>query len=152
MLERVSLATGALEKSFVFCDGVASFDGQLYILEPSAWSTPGAPVYDTWADAQCGEPASLAETTIDSRVAIHEGVLYSTWHATDVFNWQVLGDSSSGTVVIDGYDGWILGFDVTDDGRFTFLGDFGIQWHELDGRWIGNLPGVTGSGLACAVQ
>jgi hypothetical protein len=152
ILTRVSLVTGVVEKAFVYCDGVANYDGQLYILEPSAWSMPGAPVYDSWENAQCGPPASFTDTTTDSRVAIQSGILYSTWHYTSEFNRHLLGDSTSDTVVLDGYKGWIDGFDVTEDARFVFVGDTGLQWHDLDGTKLDSIAGVAGVGLACATQ
>jgi hypothetical protein len=152
ILTRVSLVTGTVEKAFVYCDGVTNYDGQLYIQEPSAWSTSGAPVYDTWENAQCDAPASYTDTTSNERVAIEDGVLYSTWHYTSELDWQVLGDTASGAIPLSDYKGWIDGFDVTADGWFVFMGDMGIEWHDLDGNRLDWLPGLAGVGLACATQ
>jgi hypothetical protein len=152
MLQRASLLTGAVEKSYVYCTGVSSFDGALYVAEFP--SLKDAPVYATWEDVQCGAPAFYTDPAPDTRLAIEDGVLYSTGHSTDDYDWQVLGGGAAGTETFDDYDGWIWGIDVTDDEWLVFVGEDGIEWVDLDGKSLGGIAVSAGAGygIACAAQ
>jgi hypothetical protein len=152
MLQRASLLTGGVEKSYVYCSGVAILDGQIYVRPTGYWGD--ASLYDTWADVQCGSPITTVPTTFDSNMAIHDSILYSTAGSTDQFAWMDLGSSSSGSVTLEDYNDWIWGIDVTDDEWFTFLGSDGITWHSsVDGRFLDSLGAPTSGerGLACTV-
>jgi hypothetical protein len=154
MLQRASLITGDVEKTFLYCTGVASLDGQLYVFDFSS-SAFGSdvPVYDTWENAQCGAPTFYADGTSNSRIAIHGGVLYSTWHSTDEFEWQVLGGTESGAVTFEDYDGWIWGIDVTDDAWLVAITEDGISSYDLDGKLLGTVESPYAEyGLGCTVQ
>ena len=152
-LQRASLLTGAIEKSYVYCSGVAILEGQIYV-RPTGFSW-SASLYDTWEDVQCGSPYSTSlATTFDSNIAIHDELLYSTAGSTDQFAWQTMDGSFSGSVILEDYNDWIWGIDVTDDAWFVFLGNDGIQWHDAaDGRFMDSLGVPTGGerGLACTV-
>ena len=154
MLQRVSLLTGTVEKTFLYCDGVASLEGQLYLL---TFDAPFAdmPVYDTWESARCGSPTFTMDfLNFNRRIAIHDNILYSTLHSTDEFEWQVLGTSKSGAVTLAGYDGAIDGIDVTDDGWFVAITENGIDWYDLDGNALGAIEtsSLHTYGLGCAMQ
>ena len=152
-LQRASLLTGAIEKSYVYCSGVAILEGQIYV-RPTGFSW-NASLYDTWEDVQCGSPLTTSlSATFDSNIAIHDSILYSTAGSTDQFAWQTLDGTSSGSVTLEDYNDWIWGIDVTDDEWFTFLGRDGITWHSsADGRFIDSLGVPTSGerGLACTV-
>ncbi len=153
LLQRASLLTGTVEKSYVYCTGVANLDGEIYVRPDGFGGT--ASVYHTWADAQCGGPTAALSTTSDSNIAIHDSILYSTAGSTDQFSWMDVGGSTSGSTPLEDYNDWIWGIDVTDDGWFTFLGRDGITWHTVgDGRFVDSLGVPTSGerGLACVVQ
>jgi hypothetical protein len=152
-LQRASLLTGTIEKSYVYCSGVAILEGQIYV-RPTGFSW-SASLYDTWEDVQCGSPFSTSlSTTLDSNIAIHDEILFSTAGVADQFSWQTMDGSSSGSVILEDYSDWIWGIDVTDDGWFAFLGRDGITWHDAaDGRFMDSLGVPTSGerGLACTV-
>jgi hypothetical protein len=150
LLQRASLLTGAVEKSYVYCSGVAFLDGEIYARAKDGWS--GAALYETWADAQCGSPVGALGTTSNSNIAIRDSILYSTSGSTNEFAWQEVDGSSSGSLPIEGYEDWIWGISVTDDGWFALLGRDGIQWHDVtDGEYLGGLGApMYAYGLTCA--
>jgi hypothetical protein len=152
MLMRASLLTGAVEKSWVYCGGVAGLEGQIYVTSTDFSSD--ATLYDTWENARCDVPSATLAGTRNTRITIQGDLLYSTWHSTNEFEWQDVSGSASGVVTLDDYDDWIWGIDVTDDNWFTFIAPDGIRWHDLDGHAIGNLAltSTPGYGLACLVQ
>ena len=152
MLQRASLLTGRIEKAYVYCSGAAILDGQIYV-RPTG-SIGDASLYDTWADVQCGSPIATVTTSHASNMAIHDSILYSTEDKTDEFSWMDLGGSSSGSVTLEDYADWIFAIDVTDDGWFTFIGHYGITWHDAaDGHFLDSLAVPKGGvrGLACTV-
>jgi hypothetical protein len=154
MLMRASLLTGEVEKAWVYCSGVASLEGQLYVMTSDRTASDGR-LYDSWEDARCDVASTTGlATTRNSRITIGGKMLYSTWHSTNEFEWQDLGGTVSDTVTLEGYDDWIWGIDVTPDNLFTLIAPDGIRWHDLDGRLIGNLEllGTPGYGLSCLVQ
>ena len=154
MLTRASLLTGVIEKAWVYCHGVASLDGEIFVAGDSSGAFDGT-VYDTWENARCDVPSATGLSgTRNARIAIHGDRLYSTWHSTNEFEWQDLSGSVSGAVTFADYDDWIYGIDVTDEDWFTFIASDGIRWYDLDGNSIDNLPLSTtpGYGLSCLVQ
>jgi hypothetical protein len=153
MLTRASLVDGSIEKSYVYCDGVTNYDGHLYVRSAGLIEGANVPVYDTWEDVRCGEPSFYAPGTSNSRVNIHNGVLYSTWHSTSKFDWRNIATSASGTIPLEGWDDWIMGIDVTDDGLFAHTGGGALHYYDVtSGTLLGAVDKASGYGLACTTQ
>jgi hypothetical protein len=69
MLQRASLLTGTVEKSYVYCSGIAILDDQIYVRPAGYWGTRRC----TTPGPTCSAEARSrpAPTTFDSNMAIH---------------------------------------------------------------------------------
>ena len=57
-------------------------------------------------------------------MTVHDGIFYGAWHSTDTVDRVDLGTGQKlSPLTLEGYDGWILGMSVTEDGRLLIPGD-----------------------------
>jgi hypothetical protein len=149
MLQRVSLRDGRIEKAYVWCDRVATFDdGKLYVFHDGLYFGDAVPVYDTWEEVRCGAPSASAASGRNELIAIDGNILYSAWHSTDDYEWLDLTSGDEGTVELDRASDWVHGIDVTTDDWVVLTGRDETQWFTLEGERLGSIA-FTGSGLAC---
>jgi hypothetical protein len=160
-LVRIDLRSGARERLEMPCEAVTDHDGTLLV-------APGyqgriddlGSVYQVngYRGLLSAGGTRLELSTSNSRFTAHAGQLYSAWHATDTIDVQDLDTGASvRQVPLEGYDGWIFGLDVTDDGRLFVAGmdddgtllmifdaESGVRLgeHRLGGHW-------RAAGLAC---
>ncbi len=126
-LVRISLRDGSWESAQVPCGGVAEYDGGLAllgsILDLQHWGTPLI-VYPSYAAVLAGQPSHefpFGNGSFSS--TIHGDTFYGAWHSTNTINAVGLSTGVTRDITLEGYDGWILGMAVTDDGELVISGD-----------------------------
>lgn len=163
-LVRIDLRTGARERLEMPCEAVTDDDGTLLVAPGfQGGITDFGAVYrvNGYRGLVSGEATRLAVQTWNSRFTTHGGLLYSAWHSTDTIDvHDVATGEAVRQVALAGYDGWIFGLDVTDDGRLFVAGmdDDGTLLMIFD-SWSGARLGEHrlgrywgASGLACRAR
>jgi hypothetical protein len=163
-LVRTDLRTGARERLEIPCQAVTDDAGTLLVAP--GWSGGifdwGA-IYrvDGYQGLLAARATRAAVSTGNSRFTAHAGLLYSAWHSTSTIDVHDIATGAAvGQVPLTGYDGWIFGLDVTNDGRLLVAGmdDAGtllmifdattgarLGEHRLGRHW-------GASGLACRAR
>lgn len=157
---RISIVDGTVDVAPIQCEAVSTDgDGLLVMLPPGAYTSQGFSLvrFDSFEAAARREVSRLFDVDpYASRVALHGTRGYFAWHSTDTVEIADLdADVSLRSIQLEGYDDWIYGMDVTDDGRLLVLGPFynaGLHVFDADtGAALGRIaPELSGLGLACA--
>jgi len=160
-LVRISLADGKVESSEMPCFGVAVDDqGRLVVAAPAAAGDYyGGALYAfaSWEDALAGrvEVTYPGGAAFVERFTIHAGVLYRSWHSTNTIErYELHSGTTLEPILLDGYDGWILGLSVTGDGRLFVPGDLWGSTVWVFDATSGAVEGVVApstpvEGIAC---
>lgn len=137
-LARVSVVDGSVDIASVPCEGVTVQDGGLVAL---VWfdgdEYAAAPWYvarfASFEDAVRREPEQVYEMApYASRMAAHGDTLYFAWHSTNTIEVAELADGAEfQSLPLQDFDNWIMGMDVTDDGRLV-LG----SWSDAGGLHV----------------
>lgn len=150
-LVRVSLLDGSWERAQVACDAVAGNEDGIFLL-------PRIGPLRRYSDYQAvldREPDRIYSFDLwGTRIAVEGARIYDAWHATDTIEIHDLaGDAAVGPLVLEDYDGWIMGLAVTDDSRLVLTDGFDrIVLFDVDsGAQLGELalPEFPIFGLAC---
>lgn len=114
-LTRASLEDGTVQRSFAYCDAVASFDGDLLML-PSG-SDP-ANFHQLWTagnltQAHCGDHSVIPMNMMGSRLTADGGRIYASHHsASSVEIFEPPQEGPVGGIQLEGFDTWIHGMSV----------------------------------------
>lgn len=146
-LHRVDLTDGTVDEAYVWCGGVAEWDGGLLTKWPGGWGPEAFDsmwFYPTFLDAQCQDPDEIPFGTGNSRFTVYGDNLYSAWHSTDEVDVNSLPyGADQGTIFLEDYDTWINGMSVI-DGELLVLS---ASWPEdrvvvfdLGGGYLWEVP------------
>ena len=137
-LARMSLLDGSIDIAPLPCEGVTIQDNGLVVLLSFDFEGLGyAPWYvarfASFEDAVERNPEHVYEMTpYATRMAAHGDDLYFAWHSTNTVETASLADGAEfQNIVLEGFDNWIFGMDVTDDGKLV-LG----SWADTGGLHI----------------
>jgi hypothetical protein len=158
-LARVSLVDGSIDIASLPCDAVAVQNGGLVVLlayngQEYLGGDGAAPWYvvrfASFEDVVEREPEVVYEMAPwASRMAAHDDTLYFAWHATDTIELAGLANGAEfQSLVLQDFDNWIMGMDVTDDGTLVIGSsyDTGGRIHLFDAA-TGALEGTIENGF-----
>ena len=100
------------------CIGVATWKDGLLVME-TPHEGPGDQLiyYESFEDAQQENGLHLFIDVHASRHTVLGNTLYTAWHSTDEVEVYSLPDGTvEGTIQLEGYDNWVQGMSVTEDG------------------------------------
>jgi hypothetical protein len=161
---RMSLVDGTIDIAPIACDNVTTFDGGLvgvFYLPTDAepFGLGALMVFDTFEDVARHAPSRMfAHYPYSGRLAFHGNRAYFAWHSTHTVESAVLVDGAKiSSLPLEGFDDWILGLDVTDDGRLVIGGDerrggihfFDAGTGELQGLLDSPYSSIHMGGLKC---
>jgi WD40 repeat protein len=120
-LVRISLVDGSVEIAQISCEAVTDYRGSILLQEE--WNALYE--YRTYESLLAGEFAATHDGGGGiSSMASNGDILYSAWHSAGTVERVDLGTGRILTpLTLQGYDGWLLGMDVTDDGQLAVSGD-----------------------------
>jgi hypothetical protein len=127
-LARISLLGGSVDIAPVSCQGVASHrDGLLVMLDHDSDGegfSQALVQFDSFeAAARHESSCSIKHELQASRMAVQGDQGYFAWHATNELSTLALKRGARpGRIKLKGYDDWVMGLDVTEDGRLLILG------------------------------
>lgn len=137
------------------CAAVANYLDGLLVLALN----PGAPLmyYASFADAVAGNGIAYPIDTFATRIVVHGDTLYTAWHSTfEVEKYSLTTFEHLGTIELEGYNTWIFGLSVTDDGVLFVNGSWPEQriaaFDEATGAALANFDLDRGmlNGLLCS--
>ena len=161
ILTRLDLGSGALEKAYIYCDGVTQWGGEL-LLFPHG----DDPFFDAWrgytfysfATAQCVGPTQiLPDAPVETRFTVAGDVLSALWGSGDTLQRYELPEVDLiDTVNLEGVEGLLYGVAVLDADRVVINTsvDGALRIHSpTSGALLATVPvAETSSGLACVVN
>lgn len=158
-LVRISLRDGTWESAQRACDGVTDYDGGLLVEssfgDPSNGLDPPLRGYPDYAAVLSGNfSAAFTVGAFVERFTVDGHTLYSAWHSTNTIDVADLSaDEARPSILLDGYDGWILGLSVV-GGQLVISGDtWGDTVYVFDATTGQHLRDITPStpvyGLSC---
>jgi hypothetical protein len=124
-LARISLLDGSIDIAPLPCDAVTVQDNGLVVALSFGFEELGsAPWYTarfaSFEDAVARNPEQVYAMAPVSRMAAHGDDLYFAWHSTDRIETASLADGATfQEIVLEDFDNWIFGMDVTDDGKLV---------------------------------
>jgi hypothetical protein len=137
------------------CEGVVTWRGGLVTMSPMAWGGFETTYFTSFEDALDGAGEVWPWGARDSRMTAQGDLLYTAWHSTSEINVQALpsGDAVR-TISLEGYDTWIMGMAVTDDGLLVLNATWPegrvAIFDEATGAWRGDVhPTDSVGGLVC---
>ncbi|MBI5503009.1 MAG: hypothetical protein HY907_22380 [Deltaproteobacteria bacterium] len=157
-LVRYTVLTDTLAVAPVPCEGVVSWHGGLLSAEYMSWHSPDAlDHFATFDDALDGAGETWPWGTRGTRMTVRGDLLYSAWHSASGIEVQALPTGEAvRTIRLEGYDTWILGLSVADDGLLV-LNAFWPEgrvavFDEATGAWLYDVHPTAGVGaLQCFV-
>ena len=142
-LVRIDLRSWARELLEMPCEAVAD-DGDSLLVKPGysgsgdIFDLGGVYRVNGYQGLLAGEASRLPQLSISNeRFTVNRGLVYSAWHSTNTIDVDDLVTGAAvRQVTLEGYDGWIFGLDVTDDGRLFVAGmdDAGTLLMIFDAR------------------
>jgi hypothetical protein len=160
-LARISLVDGSVDIAPLACEAVTVHeDGGLLVMPFFGTDFPNLSVFSVirFDSFEAAARLELAEVLPvepwASRMAADGGRGYFAWHATSTIEVADLATGELESVVLEGYDDWILGLDAV-DGKLLVLGSWTDPGMRVFNATTGKLEGVlasgfSGEGLACA--
>jgi hypothetical protein len=161
-IARINIADGTVDIAPIQCEAITTFKGGLIGLAGLGTSTSplGALMeFASFDDAARRNPTHVFDLdAFASRVAVHRNQVYLAWHSTNTVETAALTDGAAiKSIPLEGYDNWIDGMDVTDDGQLVIGGPFytgGIHLFDATtGDFEGQLPSefseTSIAGLKC---
>lgn len=137
-LIRVSLRDGSWEVANVQCTAVTGVDTEVPDIDCTAITedagsdlllsvAPFGPDlfrHTSYAAIRSGLPSAVYTPGFDSRITAHAGFLYSAWHSTNIIDvFDLTTKQPQASIVLQDYDGWVLGMAVTERGEIIISGD-----------------------------
>jgi hypothetical protein len=120
---KVSTLTGAVETAPSTCQAVAAYEGGL-LVKPSFEDPDNLNklfFYASFTDVLNDTPTS--EISIDdnnTRMTVQGSTLYTAWHSTNrVDVWTLPSPAKLPSIVLEGFDDWVMGMWATTDGRLV---------------------------------
>ena len=150
-LVRISLRDGRAETPQVACAGAAADASGLHLMQGSSGGAIFS--YDDYAAVLAGTPAATHETW-NTRFTAHDGRFLTAWHSTNTIDVIDVASDVTTPLLLEGYDGWILGMSATDDGALVIAGDLWGDTVRIFDRATGAIlcdvhPAEPVTGLAC---
>jgi hypothetical protein len=126
-LTRISLIDGSVDIAPMLCSGVTAHDGGLLALVTFPDEADAGMYlvrFASFADAVESNPESVfAMAPWGTRMAAHGEKVFFAWHSTDTFQSAEIADGAEfQDTTLENFDDWILGMDITDDGKFVMTG------------------------------
>jgi hypothetical protein len=160
-LARTSLVDGTVDIAPMACEAVTvDEDGSLLVMpffgtdfpELSTFSVIRFESFEAAARLEIAEVLPVEPWA--SRMAVDGDRGYFAWHATSTIEVADLATGELESVVLEGYDDWILGLDAV-DGKLLVLGSWADPGLRVFNATTGKLEGVIATGfaaegLACA--
>lgn len=155
ILYRSSLIDGSRLELGSKCSAITNYQNGFLVLPEIA--AGGLTYYPSYADLEADSGIVLPLDTYASRIAVHGDTLYTAWHSTyQIEVYDLVSLTHTRTIELEGYNTWIWGMSVTDDG-VLFLN---ASWPEeriaafdlATGLALDNFDQPSGgnsSGLAC---
>jgi hypothetical protein len=161
------LVDGTVEVGQMPCSGVmVTDDNRLLVVtapydpsDPYSFFRPSLYAFDSWDDALAGRAKAIypsgdfwSETL---RSTVRNGIVYRAWHSTDtIWRSDLVTGNSLPSIVLQGYDGWILGLAATGNDQLVIPGDtWGTTvriFNATNGALQGTItPQVAVTGAAC---
>ena len=126
---RIAIADGSIDIAPLPCTGVTGHEGDLLVLLAYGWEEFQSvgwylARFPSFADAVERRPDAVYEMAPwGTRMTAHGDKVYFAWHSTDEFQYADIEDGAEFlTTPLEGYDDWIMGMDVTDDGKLVIAG------------------------------
>lgn len=162
-IARISIADGSVDFAPIMCSGVTSHDGGLLALvtfDPEEYSGIGSYV------ARFASFQDLVERNAEwiyemapwgTRMTAQGDEVFFAWHSTNEFDTAELADGAEfHATSLEGFDDWIMGMDVTEDGKLVMTGWQGEGVRSFDvktGAALGFIPNAGTSshlgGIEC---
>ena len=140
------------------CQGVVTWRDGLVSARYMSWGPPDSLDYFTsFDDALDGVGETWPWGTRGTRMTAHGDLLYSAWHSASDIEVQALPSGEAvRTIHLEGYDAWIFGMSVTDDGILVLNSGMGSDrvalFDEATGAWLRDVtPSGSVGPLACFV-
>jgi hypothetical protein len=157
-LVRYDVLADTLAVAPVPCGGVVDWRGGLITAEYMSWHPPDhLDHFVSFDDALDGAGERWSWGTWGTRMTAHGDLLYSAWHSTNEIDVQSLPTGSAErTIPLEGYDTWITGLSVTDDGLLVLNATFPegrvAVFEEATGAWLYDVhPSASVGPLVCFV-
>ena len=170
-LLRFSLLDGSWDVAPIHCSGVASWKhGLLVMVDPSEGLGDQLIYYESFEDAKQegleqvkpGKGLHLFIDLFASRFTVRGDTLYGAWHSTDsVYVYGLPDGTQEGVIHLEGYDTWVWGVSVTDDGLLVLSDgsseDRVVVFDVESGKQLWEitdlpLPGPHLTGLVCVTR
>jgi hypothetical protein len=157
---RFDLISGTWDVAPVLCEAVTRWRDGLLTMPPGSWGLSGRVLwFRSWEAALAEDGVSVPVDPHDLRMSASGDRLYSWWHSTDhVTEYDLVSGDELRDIYLEGYDDWINGLSVTEDG-LIIINDRsrgGLSLYDVDtGSFIENVPIVSPppdfsmSGLVC---
>lgn len=128
-LIRMSLVDGTVDVAPIWCEAVTSYNDDLlaFVVLDEGEPFPQLVRFNSFNDAATRNPAHVfALEPWASRLATNGEQAYFSWHsAAEVLTSELLDGAPITPIALGGgYDDWIMGLDVLDDGRMLIGGWF----------------------------
>ncbi|WNG49394.1 hypothetical protein F0U60_38695 [Archangium minus] len=160
-LARISLVDGSVDIAPIACQAVTSYRNGLITLldyDGSNHSVLNTLVqFDTFRNAaRHVTSCTLNNRPHASRMATGGDRGYFAWHSTDSIETFALNrNESPQTIKLQGYNGWIMGMDATEDGRLHIVGTNPelLSFNSTTGAALGKKPlPFSPTGLICKTR
>ena len=116
-LMRASILDGSWEVAPVLCYALARHGSGLIVQPDMSFGPFGVVYYPDFEHVRAEDGTPVPGDIIASRLAVNGDTLYASSHSTDtVERYRLLSGSPLGEILLEGYDTWIQGMSVTDDG------------------------------------
>lgn len=134
-LARISTGDGSLTLAPIRCEAVTTGpDGSLLVLSVVGEDTLQA--FASFEDVLNGQPAHTYKVANNnSRIAYHDGQLYSAWHSTSTVQVAPLDDLFvERSIPLADFDDWVWGLDATDAGDLIVATAWGEELRIFDAQ------------------
>jgi hypothetical protein len=159
-LVRMSLLDGRAERVAMACTAAAANDDAVFVMRSFADASPEHPpgevvAYASADDLRADRAAKVYQLRGSSRLAATDDRLYGAWHSTHTIDRVDLATGAAlEPIALDGYDDWVNGFSVLDDGSLVvnkFVGGAGVTMFDAatGARTGASSPARPLNGLAC---
>lgn len=157
---RLSVLDGRTERLSVRCEAVGANDDAIFVMRSFADASPEHPPGEVFAyasddDVRADHAAGVYELPVTSRLTATSDRLYGAWHSTHTVDGvDVATGARLDPIALDGYDDWVNGFSVVEDGSLVvnkFVGGSAVTIFDADtgARTGGFVPARALNGLAC---
>lgn len=124
-LTRIAIADGSVDSAPMPCDAVTAYDGGLLVMPFGGGPDAGTLLhFASFEDVvQDNRARTIQLDPFASRMTVSGERGYFAWHSTESVEVADLMDNAPfESISLEGYDGWIHGMAVLDDGRLVIGG------------------------------